>query len=102
MLQQAFEYFDKLRIESDGDDVILPIISRLYQQMLKVTMLHAISRQIYAQKEVDHNDVTFGYQTVQYFYHHMKGIIEQCVFSNKNEQNTQKLLNVLLKKNNKD
>ena len=47
--------------------------------------------------EVDHNDVTFGYQTVQYFYHHMKDIIEQCVFSNKNEQNTQKLLNVITK-----
>ena len=40
--------------------------------------------------EVDHNDVTFGYQTVKYFYHHMKDIIEQCVFSNKNEQHLHK------------
>ncbi len=98
MLQHAFEEFDKLRINSEGNDVMLPIISRLYQQMLKVTMIHAISRQIFKDvPEVDHNDVTFGYQTVQYFYHHMKGIIEQCVFSNKNEQNTQKLLNVITK-----
>ena len=68
MLQQAFEYFDDLRIKADGEDVLLPIISRLYQQMLKVTMLHAISRQIYSQNPVvDHNDVTFGYQTIQYF-----------------------------------
>ena len=66
--------------------------------MLKVTMIHAISRQIYKPvPEVDHTDVAFGYQTVQYFYSHMKGIIEQCVFSNKNEQNTQKLLNVITK-----
>ena len=98
MLQHAFEEFDKLRIDSEGNDVMLPIISRLYQQMLKVTMIHAISRQIFKDvPEVDHNDVTFGYQTVQYFYHHMKDIIEQCVFSNKNEQNTQKLLNVITK-----
>ena len=47
MLQHAFEYFDDLRINSDGNDVMLPIISRLYQQMLKVTMIHAISRQIF-------------------------------------------------------
>ena len=66
--------------------------------MLKVTMIHAISRQIFKTiPEVDHNDVTFGYQTVKYFYHHMKDIIEQCVFSNKNEQNTQKLLKVITK-----
>lgn len=98
MLQQAFEYFDDLRIQSDGDDVLLPIISRLYQQMLKVTMLHAISRQIYAQKPtVDHNDVTFGYQTIQYFYHHIKDIINTCVFSNKNEQYLQKVLSVVEK-----
>ena len=98
MLQHAFEEFDKLRIDSEGNDVMLPIISELYQQMLKVTMIHAISRQIYKPvPEVDHTDVAFGYQTVQYFYSHMKGIIEQCVFSNKNEQNTQKLLNVITK-----
>ena len=98
MLQHAFEEFDKLRIDSEGNDVMLPIISRLYQQMLKVTMIHAISRQIFKDvPEVDHNDVTFGYQTVQYFYHHMKNIVEQCVFSNKTEQNVQKVLNVITK-----
>ena len=96
MLQQAFEYFDGLRIEAEGDDVMLPIISRLYQQMLKITMIHAISRQIYRQvPTVDHIDVTFGYQTVQYFYYHMKDIINKCVFSNKNEQNLQKVLAVI-------
>ena len=101
ILQHAFEEFDKLRIDSEGNDVMLPIISRLYQQMLKVTMIHAISRQIFKETpEVDHNDVTFGYQTVQYFYHHMKDIIEQCVFSNKNEQNTQKLLSVITRSKN--
>lgn len=98
MLQQAFEYFDNLRIESEGDDVMLPIISRLYQQMLKITMIHAISRQIYAQKPlVDHSDVTFGYQTVQYFYHHMKDIINKCVFSSKNELHFQKVLETISK-----
>jgi len=96
MLQHAFEEFDKLRIESEGNDVMLPIISRLYQQMLKVTMIHAISRQIYKPiPEVDHTDVTFGYQTVQYFYHHMKNIIQQCVFSNKTEQHLQKVLSII-------
>ena len=69
------------------------LISRLYQQMLKVTMIHAISSQIYKLvPEVDHNDVTFGYQTVKYFYHHMKDIINKCVFSNKNEQTLTKIV----------
>jgi hypothetical protein len=96
MLQQAFEEFDKWRIEAEGNDVMLPIISRLYQQMLKVTMIHAISRQIFKEvPEVDHNDVSFGYQTIRHFYHNMKNIIEQCVFSNKTEQNVQKVLNVI-------
>lgn len=99
MLQSAFEYFDGLRIDAEGDDVMLPIISRLYQQMLKITMIHAISRQIYKQTPtVDHNDVTFGYQTVQYFYHNMKNIVEQCVFSNKNEEYIRKVLRVIERK----
>ena len=98
MLQQAFEHFDNLRIEAEGNDVMLPIISRLYQQMLKVTMIHAISRQIYKPVPiVDHNDVTFGYQTVEYFYHHMKNIINTCVFSSKNEQHFQKVLDTIAK-----
>ena len=97
MLQNIFEEFDKLRIDAEGNDVMLPIISRLYQQMLKVTMIHAISRQIFQTPTVDLIDVKFGYDTVKYFYYHMRNIIEQCVFSNKNEQNIQKVLSVIKK-----
>lgn len=97
MLQNIFEEFDKLRINAEGNDVMLPIISRLYQQMLKVTMLHSISRQIFQTPTVDKIDVKFGYDTVKYFYFHMRNIVEQCVFSNRNEQNIQKVLNVIKK-----
>jgi len=96
ILQQAFDEFDKWRIDAEGDDIMLPVISRLYQQMLKVTMIHAISRQIFKNvPEVDHNDVVFGYQTIRYFYFHMKDIIHQCVFSNKTEENVRKVLKTI-------
>ena len=96
ILQQAFDEFDKWRIDAEGDDIMLPVISRLYQQMLKVTMIHAISRQIFKPvPEVDHNDVVFGYQTIRYFYFHMKDIIHQCVFSNKTEENVRKVLKTI-------
>ena len=65
-------------------------------------MIHAISRQIYKPVPiVDHNDVTFGYQTVEYFYHHMKNIINTCVFSSKNEQHFQKVLDTIAKSKDK-
>ena len=98
ILQMSFEEFDNLRINSEGNDILLPVISRLYQQMLKITMIHAIAKNVYAAKvTVDHNDVIFGYETVKYFFHHMKNVINNSIFSNKTEENTQKILRIITK-----
>lgn len=99
MLQQVFEEFDTLRVESEHDDKLLPIISRLYQQTLKITMLHAISRNIYKEPIVDVRDVEFGYLTIKYYFHTIKEVIKQSIFSSTTEENTQKVLNAINRNN---
>ena len=97
MLQQVFEEFDTLRVESEHDDKLLPIISRLYQQTLKITMLHAISRSIYKEPVVDVKDVEFGYLTIKNYFNTIKQVIKESIFSSQNEEHTQKVLNVINK-----
>lgn len=98
LLQVYFEELDTLRISSDKDNKLLPIISRLYQQMLKITMLHAVSRQIYkANIVVDVEDVIFANQTIRYYYEVMKEIIGDSVFDNQYEANRNKIKGLLRK-----
>jgi hypothetical protein len=41
LLDSIFTEFDNMRRESDKDDPMLPITSRLYQQMVKIAILSA-------------------------------------------------------------
>ena len=98
LLQTYFEELDLLRITCPSDYTLLPIVSRLYQQMLKITMIHAVSRQIYkVDVIVDVEDVVFANQTVRYYYEVMKEVIGDSVFDNQYEANRNKIKSFLKK-----
>ena len=100
LLQTYFEELDLLRITCPSDYTLLPIVSRLYQQMLKITMIHAVSRQIYkVDVIVDVEDVVFANQTVRYYYEVMKEVIGDSVFDNQYEANRNKIKGLLKKAN---
>lgn len=85
LLDSIFEEFDNMRRESDKSDAMLPITARLYQQMVKITILTAISRDgIDAIITVE--DVKFAKALILYYYSNMKEAVNTLVYNNHNEK----------------
>jgi hypothetical protein len=82
-LDQIFAEFDSMRRTADHTDPTLPIISRLYQQAVKIALISACVRST-DQKEVrmQKNDVDFGYETVLYFFGRMKEAVSELIHDN--------------------
>jgi len=94
LLDKIFDEFDNLRRNSDKDDAMLPIISRLYQQMIKIVILHAISR-AGVNAQVQKSDVQFAYSLVNYYYRNMSEAVESLVFTNRSERDYSELLQII-------
>ena len=98
ILEEKFKEFDKLRRESDPLDKMLPIISRLYQQMLKISLIHALSTMGYKDyPTVNKKDVDFAYNLIIYYYYTIKELAENNIFRNKTEEDTAQVLNIIKK-----
>ena len=85
MLDDIFIEFDEMRRESDQDDPMLPIISRLYQQMAKMAMIHSCGR-LGENAIIDTMDVKFGYDLIMYYFENMKVGVAKLVHANYNER----------------
>lgn len=84
-LDIVFKEFDNLRRNSDKEDPMLPIISRLYQQMVKISLLSAISRGgVDAILEI--SDINFGYDLILYYFQNMKDAVKRLVYNTQNEK----------------
>jgi len=94
-LDKYFSEFDNLRTSSEKGNPMLPIIARLYQQMVKITLIHAASRTENDSPLVDVIDVVFGYKTIMYYYENMKEILKDYIHSSQVEQNRGKVLNLI-------
>ncbi|QDP61649.1 MAG: putative bifunctional DNA primase/polymerase [Prokaryotic dsDNA virus sp.] len=97
LLQKYFEELDSLRTTTDSDNKLLPIISRLYQQMLKIAMIHAVSRQFLKKLKivVDVEDVVFANQTIKYYYSVVQEVIGESIFDNQYENNRNKIVTII-------
>ena len=95
-LDKAFEEYDEIRINSKSSDPLLPIISRLYQQLLKLAMIHAVSR---AKRNdipsVNVYDVKFAKSVIEYYYSNIQNLLENDIFRSKSEENLIKMLKVI-------
>lgn len=95
-LDEIFQQFDKMRRESDDTDVTRPVISRLYQQMQKIVMIHAVSRLGTGQMpEVTVEDVKFGYETIMYYFNNMKSIVKKYVHEGFNDRRLAKAVDII-------
>ena len=97
LLQKYFDELDSLRTKTSADNKLLPIISRLYQQMLKISMIHAVSRQVLKENAiiVDVSDVIFARATVNYYYKVIQEVIGESIFDNQYESNRNKIFSVI-------
>lgn len=94
-LDVIFKEFDDLRRSKKHSDPLLPIIARLYQQMIKITMIHACSRSDLCVPIINVDDINFGYLTMMHYYETIQDVIDKHIFNNSNEKNKLKILNVI-------
>jgi hypothetical protein len=96
-LDDIFTEFDTLRRGLKHTDPSLPIVSRLYQQMVKLVIIHACSRANMEVPIVNITDVEFAYLTIKQYHETIKEVIDTHIFSNSNEKNKLKVLNTIKK-----
>jgi hypothetical protein len=94
MLDQCFEEFDELRRKSDKSDPMLPITSRLYQQMVKIVILHAISREG-VEAVINTEDVKFAKSLILYYYSNMTEAVNTLVYTNHSEKAYADILKII-------
>ena len=93
-LDDIFTIFDDKRRAMDHTDSRLPIVARLYQQMLKIIMIHAGSRVKAGElPEVDLVDVEFGYKTILYYFDTITEIVRTHIHDGKNDATAKKFIN---------
>lgn len=94
-LDEIFKEFDALRRSRDHRDPILPIIARLYQQMIKLVIIHSASRVAFEVPIISLEDVNFGYETIKYFFSNVEDVINRYVFANPYEKELMTILNII-------
>lgn len=91
-LDEIFEYFDNMRINAEQSDAKLPIICRLFQQMIKIVLIHAVSRCGTTFPLVNKDDVEFGYQTILYYYDNFCSIVDKYIHDGGQDKLVSKVL----------
>lgn len=95
MLDTYFNEFDNMRVSADRNSLLLPIISRLYQIMLKIALIHAAARTEPINIKVDVVDVEFAKSVSMYYYYFIKKSIEDHIFENKIHKNKEKVYQLI-------
>lgn len=94
-LDEIFTELDNKRRSMDKDSPILPIVARLYQQMVKLVMVSSCCRTIQDVPVIQKEDVEFAYQLIMYYYENVEEVVEKYIFENRVQMNSQKILNTL-------
>lgn len=96
-LSEIFKSLDAERRNEPEDSNLLPIISRMYQQTLKIAMVSACSRIKKGLPVVDVIDVDFAYKVILYFRGIMEEVVNNHIFSNETEAKYVKVYNLIKK-----
>lgn len=95
LLEEFFLWVDTSRRESAPDNPMLPIISRMYQMLLKIALLTACSRAPKSTPIVVKSDVEFAKKVVDYYFNNMKFMVEHHIFESARDEKVVKLLRVI-------
>ena len=96
-LDSIFKEFDSLRRDTEPDSPRLPIISRLFQMLCKISLIHAFSRAGQDVPNIEVEDVMFAYSLVTWNYETFTDILENNIYLNNKERDTGKVLNIIRK-----
>lgn len=94
-LDDLFQFFDEKRRDSSSSDPMLPIISRGYQQAVKLMILHACSRVTNEVPVINTDDVAFGKATMLYFFDTVRDIVYNNIYEGQNDKELQKAFNMI-------
>lgn len=93
-LDDLFSVYDKLRLEKIGSPEA-PIAARLYQQLVKVTMLHCLARPFKNIPKISLEDVTFGDSIINIYYKELEGIVSKYIFNSPQEKYKYEILDLI-------
>ena len=94
-LDEIFGELDLLRRNASPTDPKLPIIARLYQQMVKLIMVSAACRTIQDVPVIQAKDVEFGFSLIMYYYNNVEEVVDSYIFENRTQMNSQKVINLI-------
>jgi len=86
MLDEIFQDMDKRRRENQNS-AISPIVARLYQQMIKLVIIHAVSRTFREVPIINKHDVLFAYEMINFYAEEIESIVGSLIFNSKEEKN---------------
>lgn len=93
-LDEIFTEFDQRRIKNITKPSA-PIIARLYQQMIKLVIIHACARETREVPNIKVCDVDFGYNVITAYYEEINGLVAGLMFDSKVEQDRHELIEVI-------
>lgn len=85
MLDEIFSTLDTYRIENQNA-AVAPIVARLYQQMIKLVMIHAVSRTFREVPKINKHDVLFGYEMITIYADEIESIVNGLIFDSNEEK----------------
>lgn len=94
-LDEIFLELDTVRRKTRQDDPTLPIVARLYQQMVKLVVISACCRTAQDVPVIQTADVEFAYSLIMYYFDTIQEVIEKYIFENKTQMNSQKVINTI-------
>lgn len=95
-LDNHFNEFDSIRRSCCHTDPMLPIIARLYQQMIKIIMIHSASRCKAGEMPVINDvDVQFGYKTIMYYFDTIKEVVKEHIHEGQADAIMQKFISLI-------
>jgi len=96
LLDRYHRQFDDMRVASKSSSVHRPIIARLFQQMMKMVLISAISNtKAGGLPLVRVSDVEFGHQMIQYYFQSIKGFVADNLFESHRGAKLNKVLNII-------
>lgn len=84
-LKEIFEEFDDLRVKNIHEHSA-PVIARLYQQMIKLVMIHALLNAHKKIPVISRQDVEFGYNIIKAYFEEIEQVISSLIFDSQIEE----------------
>lgn len=96
LLTKYHELFDIKRISETTGSITRPIVSRLYQHMMKIALVSAIGNtEVDMIPKVDVKDVEFAYKLVNFYFQSIEGFVNDNLFDSQRGHKVNTILRII-------